>query len=243
MRLSLYLSRCGICSRRKAHSLVKRGCVKVNTEVIREPSYRVEKTDRVYFFGRLIRPLEFLYVMVNKPPGFTTTLKDRFAKRKITDLIPKNFPRLVPAGRLDKNSRGLVIFSNDGEFIHKITHSRFTIEKEYEVKIRPRLRREHIRYIVDGIKEGKDILRAKRVKVLKDYKDKSLLSMVLIQGKKRQIRRMLDFLGYAVLDLKRTRIGNLRLGRLKEGEYRLISQESIREIFSILKMRCLKEKA
>ena len=131
MKLNLYLARSGVASRRKSAELIKSGRVSVNNEIILVPSREVVGKDKVNIDGKKITLERFVYVAVNKPIGFTCTLKDRFAEKKVTDLVPRSLGRLYPVGRLDRDSSGLVILTNDGDFSQRLSHPSYEAEKEY----------------------------------------------------------------------------------------------------------------
>lgn len=227
MRLNSFVARSGICSRRKADELIKKGQIKVNFQTVTEPGYRLKPRDIVFWQKRILKPNKPLYILLNKPRGYVCTLSDRYALRKVTDLIPEELGRVFPVGRIDKESRGLLLLTNDGDICFKFTHPRFSVEKEYEVVVEGSIPRNVIFRLRKGVKDSRDLLRPKRVKVLSSSEKQTRLSLVLTTGKKREIRRMFSFFGYKVLDLKRVRIGRLVLGDLKEGEFILLSKKRV----------------
>jgi 23S rRNA pseudouridine2605 synthase len=228
MKLITYLKKSLPFSRRKIFNLIKEGKIKVNGKIITKSTYQLQPKDKVFFENRLLYPCEKnIYIIVNKPPGFVCTLKDKFASKKIIDLVPKKFKRLVIAGRLDKASQGLVLLTNDGELVYKITHPKFEIEKEYLVKIKPALKESDLRKIEKGIKIKDVIYRVKKIRVINKGASFSFLKIILNEGKKREIRNIFSILGYTVEYLKRIRIGKIKLGNLKEGKYRIIDKEKI----------------
>ncbi len=225
MRLNVYLARCGAASRRKADELIKKGAVQVNGEKILEPFVDVKDGDSVKLYGKLLSPAGCVYIALNKPKGYTSTVKDRFAEKKITDLIPASYGKLFPVGRLDKNSSGLIILTNDGQFANLITHPRYQVEKEYEVIVSRPFKSEDARILKEGITDEGEQLRAASIKPLKQFPGRSLLSVVMKEGKKREVRRMFECLGYRIIELKRVRIGKIFLGHLKTGGYRLLTEK------------------
>lgn len=229
MRLNRFIAKTGFCSRRKADLLIKEGKVKVNGVYIKEPWYRVEDKDRIEIDNMIInhKKIEYKYIIINKPKGVVCTLKDRFAERKIIDLLPQSLKNLYPVGRLDKNSCGLLILTNDGDFCFRLTHPKFNIEKEYIVKIKGDFDRKMIEKAQRGVKDGKDILKVKSIKIIKKNEKGTCLRIVAVEGKKRHIRRLLKNLGVEVIELQRIRIGRLRLGNLKEGEYKILTKKPV----------------
>ena len=222
MRLNRYIASSGYSSRRKADILIREGKVIVNGQIIREPWYRVNPGDSVIVKGRRIELSKYTYIVLNKPKGFIVTRKDKFAKNTIYRLLPKEFRNLFPVGRLDKNSRGLLLLTNDGEFCYKYTHPKFEVEKEYLLLVKGLFSKENINKACQGIKEGKDLLKVKNITIQKVYPDKTELAVVVTEGKKRHLRRLFSSLGFRVLDLKRIRMGKFSLGNLKEGYFRVI---------------------
>jgi len=234
MRLNVYLARCGAASRRKADELIKKGTVQVNGKKVLEPFVDVKDGDNVKLYGKLLSPAGYVYVALNKPMGYTSTVKDRFAEKKVTDLIPPSCGKLFPAGRLDKTSTGLIILTNDGQFAQRLIHPSFQVEKEYEVAVSPCFESRHIPVLKSGVTDQGERLRVSSVKPLRQFPGKSFLSVVMKEGRKREVRRMFEALGYRVMDLKRVRIDRILLGQLKTGKYRLLTE---REKQGILKMK------
>ena len=228
MKLNLYLARSGVASRRKSAGLIKSGRVSVNGQIILVPSREVVGKDKVIIDGKKVAPERFVYVAVNKPIGFTCTLKDRFAEKKVTDLVPRSLGRLYPVGRLDRDSSGLVILTNDGDFSQRLSHPSYEAEKEYLVVVAPSVSRKEAAVLKAGVLYEDEKLSASEVIILKKESGKSTLQVILKEGKKREIRRMFGCLGHNVLTLRRVRIGNIMLGKLESGKYRFLSEEEVR---------------
>ncbi|MBN1444678.1 MAG: rRNA pseudouridine synthase [Candidatus Omnitrophica bacterium] len=228
MRLNVYLARCGAASRRKADELIKKGAVQVNGEKIMEPYVDVKDGDSVKLCGKLLSPAGYVYIALNKPRGYTSTVKDRFAEKKVTDLVPASYGNLFPVGRLDKNSCGLIILTNDGQFAQRLAHPSFQVEKEYEVVVSPVFETRHVSVLKSGITDEGERLRASSIKPLQRFPGRSMVSVVMKEGKKREVRRMFEYLGYRVIDLKRVRIGKIYLERLMPGEYRNLTEREIK---------------
>ncbi|MDD3819187.1 MAG: pseudouridine synthase [Actinomycetota bacterium] len=227
MRIQHFLSRTGIASRRKAEALIKNGLVKVNGKVVLEPFFQVDPgKDKIEFNGKELKiPEEHTYIILNKPRGFVTTVSDEFQRRTVMELIPLKEKGLVPVGRLDKDSEGLLLITNDGDLAHRLTHPSFEIEKEYEVVL-SRAAGKELKKMEKGIQSGEDFLRASRV----IFKGKNEILVTLKEGKKREIRRMLEALGYGVIRLKRVRLGNLKLSDLEAGKWRKLTKTEISKL-------------
>lgn len=227
MKLNLYLARSGVASRRKSAELIKNGRVIVNGEKVLVPFREVTGRDRISVDGKKVVPEKFVYVAVNKPIGFTCTLKDQFAEKKVTDLVPRSLGRLYPVGRLDRYSSGLVILTNDGDFSQRLSHPSYEAEKEYLVIISPPISRSEAAVLKTGVIYEGEKLSASEVVVLKKESGRSTLQVILKEGKKREIRRMFGCLGRHVLTLRRVRIGNILLGKLEPGKYRFLSEKEV----------------
>lgn len=221
MRLNAFIAKSGYCSRRKAALFVKEGRVSVNGNMVREPWYELNESDSVAVCGKTLRPKKPLYLIFNKPRGVTTTLEDRYAKKKVVDFIPEHFGRVYPVGRLDKNSRGLCILTNDGDLCYKLTHPKFGVEKEYILRVRGVVDKAAMEKMTRGVRDAGEMLKVERVTIRKQKAGETILKVIVHEGKKRHLRRLARAMGYFVIDLRRERIGNIRLGNLKEGAFKI----------------------
>lgn len=223
MRLNRFLAAAGLGSRRGCEELIRTGRVTINGAPCVDLSTTVGPEDSVKVNNKLIHQEKLLYVMLNKPPGYLCTASDELGRRTIFDILPKNWPRLFNIGRLDKESQGLLILTNDGDLALKLTHPRYKIDKEYEVIINKALDPKHRDEMLRGVFiEG---VRAKAEVVHQVAPTK--LKVILRQGLKRQIRMMLYTLGYEVKQLGRTRIGPLKID-VHTGEWRLLTAEEVK---------------
>lgn len=224
MRLQVFLSKAGISSRRAAVNIIRQARVAVNGKKILEPSFGVTPgKDEISLDGKTIRLREKVYVLLNKPKGVTTTKKDRFAEKTVMSLLPRQFQHLNPAGRLDRDTRGLILLTNDGELINALTHPRFKVEKVYAVRVDKGLEASDKVRLENGI-----MLDGRRTSPCSiALQGKNNLEVTLHEGRKRQIRKMFLKTGYRVVDLKRTREGFLRLGALGEGRWRFLTTEEV----------------
>jgi pseudouridine synthase len=227
MRLSLFIAKSGYASRRKADALIEEGKVEVNGRTVREPYFRVNPGDTVRACGKPLHITEHVYIVFNKPVGVTTTVQDKFAEQKVVDFLPAQFKGVFPVGRLDKNSSGLLVLTNDGDVCYHLTHPKFAVEKEYIVRVAGILRKEDCQRAKKGVVDEGDHLKVKNIRITKSEKESTICTAVVSEGKKRHIRRLCVGLGFPVLELKRVRIGNLKLGDLKPGEYRIVKKEEL----------------
>lgn len=245
INLQKFIAACGHCSRRKAGDLIKEKKVRVNNQLA-ELGMKADENDKVEIVdngGKAIlnyspaKDNSFIYIKLNKPAGYICTNRKFKGEKNIFDLLksfPQNKNRLFTAGRLDKDSRGLVLLTNDGDLVQKLTHPSFKHEKEYLVSIFPPDKGDwgvnNIKTILEKFQSGinipEGIAKAKEIKYLKNNK----FSIILTTGKKRQIREMFRKLGYEVEDLKRVRIGNLKLGNLKEGSFEIINKKEMSDL-------------
>ena len=227
IRLQVFLAKAGVCSRRKAEQLIKEGRVKVNGSVEKTPFYKVDvDKDRIVVNGKKIGLTQKIYILLNKPKGVTTTKKDPHAKKVLFEFLPGKYQHLHPVGRLDKNTQGLLLLTNDGELTFKLTHPKFGVEKTYIA-------------FLDKPALAKDLHRLKRGVVLDDgpslpCKIRLLglkeAEITIRQGRKRQVRRMFEVVGYKVLELTRIREGCLTLGSLPPGRFRVLSENEIHRL-------------
>lgn len=217
--LQQFLSQAGVASRRSATDAIKQGRVKVNGRTA-ELGLKIDpRKDKIKIGKRLIKmEAKKIYYLVNKPIGYTSTTKDKHAKKLVTQLVPQ-IPKVWPVGRLDKNSHGLIILTNDGELTNRLTHPKFNHQKEYLVTLNKPIAKELLLKLDRGIKLKEGLAKADKLKKISSLK----LSITIHQGWNRQIRRMLDKCGYKVADLQRIRIGEYKLGNLKTGKYKRIS--------------------
>lgn len=223
------LTQAGTGSRRKMSAAIKEGRVNVNGVAVTGFNHPVEpEKDRISLDGRLIdiKPQQFVYLILNKPVGVLSTLKDERGRRTVIDLVPQKYRhlRLYPVGRLDKDSTGLILLTNDGDLAHRLTHPSFEHKKEYEVLVKGALKAGEIRRLTDGIKldDGKTSPAVVRKLEFAGYN----YSITIHEGKKHQVRRMFEALGHPVIKLKRVKMGNLKLGNLKEGGVREVGKVS-----------------
>ena len=234
LRLQVFLSRNGVCSRRQAMDIIKEGHVKYNGQICREPSTMVDSgKDHVFVDGKRVKGKRYDYILLNKPVGYTTTKSDRHAEKTVLDLLPRKFHHLSPAGRLDRDTEGLLLLTNDGDTAYCLTHPKFNIEKTYFVRIRGRLLPDKKSRLERGIVIGGKRTAPAKIKNVRALKDNTELKMIIHEGRKRQIRVMFAKEGYKVIYLKRLMQGPLVLGASKKGAWRLLNRQEIESVRSI----------
>lgn len=221
-RINKYIASSTGYSRRKAEEIVLNGRVQVNGEVIRDLSTQIADNDKVSLDGELLNPNKFVYYALNKPTGYTSTTDDPHAEKLITELVPKDTP-VFPVGRLDKDTSGLIFLTNDGDFAQKMTHPKYEKEKEYVVKTDHVLSEKSLSKIRQGVKLKDGLTAPAEVKTTGDR----LYSLVIHEGKNRQVRRIVEAVGAKVVSLKRVRIGAFNLEDLEEGKYKTFDKIDI----------------
>jgi len=225
MRLNHFIAKSGYVSRRKADFLIQEGKVKVNKRIVLQPFFDVLIKDQVEIDSKILTIKQLTYILFNKPEGVTVTLCDKFAVKTIRDFFPDL--GIYPVGRLDKNSSGLLLLTNDGQLCYQLTHPRFGVEKEYLLTIKGRLTAFECRRAQKGVRCRQDLLKVDKIIIDELFKDKTHCRVITHEGKKRHLRRIFRQMGFAVLKLHRTQIGNLSLGDLRPGEYRNLTREEI----------------
>ncbi|MFQ5722689.1 MAG: pseudouridine synthase [Candidatus Aminicenantales bacterium] len=234
MRLNKFLSQAGISSRREADRLIAEGRVSVNGQQVENLGFKIDpERDVVEVDGRKVKKQEDkIYIMLNKPPGFIVSLRDSFGRPTIIDLLPPFKKRLFPVGRLDYNSQGLLLLTNDGQLTFRLTHPRFKIKKVYLIRIKGELRPSQISRLEKGIiLNGKKTAPA-RIRIINSTLRGLQLRIEIYEGRKREIRRMFEAIGCSVVYLQRIKFGPLALGNLKKGQWRYLTPREI----SLLKM-------
>lgn len=228
MRINKYIARCGEASRRAADELIQKGKVSVNGKVLKEPGYDVQDGDEVRLFGRVITPeTKSVYYLLNKPVGYVTTTMDKEGRPTVLDLVQAEGIRLFPVGRLDYNTSGLLILTNDGDLSNRLMHPSKEFPKTYRVRAAGTVTLNDIRKLENGVDIGGFITSKAEAKLVRHYKNSTIVDLTIHEGKNRQVRRMFDALGYPVQELERIGLGNLVIGRLATGSYRKLSKEEV----------------
>ncbi|THB75502.1 MAG: rRNA pseudouridine synthase [Desulfobulbaceae bacterium] len=234
VRLQKYLAECGISSRRRAEELIKTGRVSVDGTVITEMGVKIDPdTQSVHCDGRLVTPPESKkrYYLLNKPSGFVTTLSDPQGRPIVTSLLKGVKDRVYPVGRLDLDTEGALILTNDGELTNRILHPRFETNKTYEATVKGQPARKKIHQLEQGIIiDGQKTWPAK-IRFIKKKEQSTLYRVVIHEGRKRQIRKMFQAIGHPVIHLKRIAYGKLTLGSLKTGDFRPLEPAELKKIF------------
>lgn len=229
-RLNKFIASSGLCSRRKADEMIEAGKVFVNGKVVKELGFQVGPKDKVVIDKQLIKPQRHEYYKFYKPAGYITTADDEKGRKTIYDILPEELHKLNPVGRLDRESTGLIILTNDGELINELTHPSVKIQKVYIVSINGRINQNHIDQMAAGIEIEPNKKAYAEVEVLEISNKSTLMEVVLYQGLNRQIRKMFDYLGFEVESLKRVQHATITLDGLKRGEFKPIKPKQVKEL-------------
>lgn len=232
-RLQKVISNSGYTSRRKAEELILKGLVKVNNKVVYELGTKVNPNDLIEVNGYIIKNENKVYYLLNKPRGVITSTSDNKGRKTVVDLINTNI-RIYPVGRLDYDTTGAIILTNDGEFANLIMHPKSQIDKVYIAKIDGLIGKKQLQMLekgvfIDGIKTSK----AKaRIKNYDKKTDTSIVELTIHEGRNHQVKKMFESLGYKVLKLKRERIAFLNINDLKSGEYRILNSKEVKKLYN-----------
>lgn len=231
VRLQKYLAECGVASRRKSEELIEQGKVKVNGIKANIGDKINPKRDTVTVNGKkIVKQKSCTYIMLHKPRGFITTMSDEMDRKCVAELIKDVPGRVYPVGRLDRDSEGMLLFTNDGEFANALTHPTRHVPKTYRVTVRPTITDEQITKLTTGIVIEDRMTAPAEVRVITKQEGRVVLEIILYEGRNRQIRKMCEELGLEVARLKRTAIGSIKLGMLKQGDYRELTEDEVRKL-------------
>ena len=233
-RLNKYIASSGLCSRRKADELIEQGVVTVNGKKVTELGFLVSEKDKVFVNQKLIHPVKHEYYRFYKPAGYITTSDDEKGRKTIYDLLPESMYGLKPVGRLDKDSTGLLILTNDGDLINALTHPSVKVPKVYLVSVDTRMHQHEFEQMAKGIEIEPNKIAYANVSVLEIDNQHTTMQITLYQGMNRQIRKMIEHFGYEVKSLKRIQHATIQLTGLKRGEYKPIKPQQIKELKNFL---------
>lgn len=232
MRLQKYLSTAGVCSRRAGEALIKEGRIKVNGNVVTEMGVTVDPDhDQVEVDNRPVKPvLKKEYILLYKPVGYVTTAKDPFDRPTVLHLVKDANVHVFPVGRLDINTSGLLLLTNDGELANRLTHPSFGVEKEYLARIHDIPTTKILNQLAKGVSLEDGMTAPAQVRLVKGGRPTSQVSLAIKEGRNRQVRRMLEAVGHPVVGLKRVRFGPLTLRGMKVGEWRRLTADEIKAL-------------
>lgn len=227
IRLDKFLANNGYASRRAVKNLLKYQEVVVNGKKVKESGIRINpEKDEVKVNGEKVKYSKFVYYLLNKPKGIISTSSDEFDRENVTELVPSGH-RIYPVGRLDKDTHGLILLTNDGELTHKLTHPRFHVSKKYILEILGSVSDEKIKKLERGVILSDGITQPANVKKTKQTEKSTILEMEIFEGRYRQIRRMCQAIFLDLIDLRRIQFGPIKIGELKEGKYRNLTEKEV----------------
>lgn len=233
-RLNKYIASSGLCSRRKADELIEKGVVSVNGKKVTELGFLVGEKDKVFVNQKLIRPVRHEYYKFYKPAGYITTCDDEKGRKTIYDLLPENMYNLKPVGRLDKDSTGLLLLTNDGDLINELTHPSVKVPKIYIVSVDARMHPHEFEQMAKGIEIEPGKIAYADVTLLEADNKHTMMQIILYQGMNRQIRKMIEYFGYEVKSLKRIQHATIQIDGLRRGEFKPIKPQQIKELRNFL---------
>lgn len=231
VRLQKFLAESGVASRRKSEELIDQGKVKVNGRVAMIGDKIDPKKDTVTVNGKkIVKTKTFTYVVLHKPRGFITTMSDEMDRKCVAELIKDVPGRVYPVGRLDRDSEGMLLFTNDGAFANAMTHPTKHVPKTYRVTVRPSINEDQITALTQGVIIEERKTAPAEVRVISKEEGRVVLEIILYEGRNRQIRKMCEEVGLEVARLKRTAIGSIKLGMLKQGAWRNLTEDEVRKL-------------
>ncbi|HTA39856.1 MAG TPA: pseudouridine synthase [Candidatus Acidoferrales bacterium] len=227
IRLNKYLAQAGVASRRYADVLIERGKVRVNGKTVREMGTIVEPGDKVDVSGTPVQAnTETVYLVLHKPAGVVTTMRDPQRRRTIAEMLPRG-PRVVPVGRLDYETNGVLLLTNDGDLANRLLHPRYGVEKTYRATIKGRLSAANVKALNEGVVTPEFEAAGAKVRVVAVRRENSVVDVTIHEGRNRQVRKMFEALGHPVLLLTRMRFGPVALGDLAAGQTRPLSEKEL----------------
>lgn len=236
MRLQKYLAACGVASRRASEALIEEGRVHVNGSVATLGDSVDPDTDTVLLDGEAVTRNSYVYVVLNKPKGVVTSVKDTHDRQTVTDLITGVDTRIFPVGRLDMDVTGTLILTNDGELTHRLSHPKFEVDKVYHAWVAGTVNDADAERLRQGLMLEDGMTAPARVSVLKRSNNATLVRLVIHEGRKRLVKRMCAAVGHPVRDLRRTRIGSIETGDLISGEWRHLSGEEVASLKRLVQL-------
>jgi len=234
MRIAKFLAHAGVCSRREAEKKILEGEVKVNGQLVKDLALQVDpEVDIIEYRNQVISAEPYIYILFYKPSGCLSTVEDPFKRKTVMDYFPHLDKRIYPVGRLDFDTSGLLILSNDGDFTNLMIHPRYKIEKTYQVRVQGSPEEEELKLLRRGIQLDDGITAPAKIKILKKSRGSTVLEVIIHEGRKRQIKRMFSAIGHPVTELIRTGFGFLNLQGLKPGQYRFLRPEEIARLVKV----------
>ncbi len=235
MRINKYLAKCGLGSRRKVEEFVVKKRVTVDGAIVTDLAIEVNTSQaEVRLDGRIVEPIdENIYLLLNKPKGYVVTRSDELGRKTVFSFVPEQWHHLFPVGRLDKDTEGLLLMTNDGSFAQKIINPRYSTEKIYRVDINGMIRKKDLICLREGVRIDSGYTQPAKIYIRSADENKTVLKVILTEGKNRQIRKMFAKFGYQVVSLKRLQVAGIKLDRVPPGMFRLLRPSEIRKVLDL----------
>jgi 23S rRNA pseudouridine2605 synthase len=228
-RLDKFLANNGVCARRAVESLLASKIVTVNGKRVSEPGVRIKSTDIIRIDGAEIKKPKLVYFLLNKPKGYISTTSDEKGRKNVLDLV-KTSMRIYPVGRLDRQTSGLLILTNDGEFTNKLTHPKFEKDKTYKLTIKGKITNQQLNPLKNGVMLEDGMTAPAKCEIISSNSDETIIEITIHEGKNRQIRRMCEALGIKLIELERVAIGQIRDTKLASGKFRELSNVELKTL-------------
>lgn len=231
IRLQKYLSQCAVASRRKSEELILAGKVRINGKIAGLGDKVSPRKDTVTVSGKkIVSSKKLHYIMLHKPRGFITTMEDEMGRKCVAQLVKDVGARVYPVGRLDKDSEGMLLMTNDGEFANHMTHPSKHVPKNYRVTVRPDINDEQLVKLIEGVEIDGRMTEPADVRIIEKQENRVVLEITIYEGRNRQIRKMCEALGLEVARLKRISIGSIKLGMLPQGKWRELTADEVHKL-------------
>lgn len=229
MRLQKFMARCGVASRRKSETIIEEGRVRVNGSIVTELGIKIDKDDDIIEVDDKKIQLEedYVYILLNKPVGYITTVEDEFGRKKVLDLLEDIEKRVYPVGRLDYDTSGFLLLTNDGDLAYKLTHPKYEVDKKYIARVEGIPCESKLEQFRTGLEIEDYVTSKAKVRIVNKSKKNSDLEVIIHEGRNRQVRKMCAKIGHPVLKLKRIEMGEVKLGNLKEGRWRHLTSKEV----------------
>ena len=230
--MNRYLALCGVAARRKANAVITQGRVVVNKEVVKKLGYRVDpEKDKIFLDSKLLKPPQvYRYILMNKPAGVITSVEDDKNRKTVVDIVGAD-ERIFPVGRLDYDTEGVLLITNDGELSYRLSHPKYEVDKIYQTWVEGYVTKEALKKLTEGIPINPGVIVKGEAEILDQKEEKTLVEICIHEGKKRQIKRMMKAIGYPVIQLKRTRFAGLTVDGLNPGEWRELTIGEIEKLY------------
>jgi len=235
IRINRYLARCGLNSRRGCEQLIRDRRITINDQLVTDFATLVRPDDIVRCDGKIIQPANYIYILLNKPRGYITTRQDQFNRRTVLQLLPKNI-KVNPVGRLDADSTGVLLLTNDGELHYRLTHPRFRVKRLYRVTLAEPLTDPEIERLASGVEILPGKIARPAIRRLRHFENGTVIDLELQEGLNREIRRLMEALGKTILNLDRLSYGGISYSKVRRGEWRYLTAAEVKQLYEVVNL-------